>query len=67
MAHRRSALEKVNGWSKGIYDDFAPDGHFFRKLRVLWTFHGIDAIVAYKREHALSMQITKANTDHERE
>lgn len=67
VAHRRNALDKVHGWSRGVYDDYSPDGHFFRKLRVLWGFHGADAVVAYKREHTLNMQMTKQHTTGHRE
>ena len=62
VAHRRSALDKVQIWDQGDFGDFAPDGYFFRKLRNYWDFHGIDRIVAYKRYHPLNMQNTKWDT-----
>lgn len=62
VAHRRSVFDQVTGWGQGEFYDFAPDGHFFRKLRALWPFHGIDKIVAYKRFHTMNMQNTKWDT-----
>lgn len=67
LAHRRVALNDVKTWGNGDFGDYAPDGHFFRRLRNLWDFHGIDKPVAYKRLHDLNMQKTKKATGAHRE
>lgn len=67
VAHRRCAMEKTGLWDKMDYKEYDPDGQFFRKLRKHWPFVGTDAVVAYKREHALNMQITKDRTGRVRE
>jgi len=67
VAHRRSALSKTGHWDPRKYEHYDPDGHFFRKLKTHWAFHGIDAIVAYKREHALNLQVTRDGTNGNRE
>lgn len=67
VAHRRDVLSKVGYWDRDTFTNYDPDGYFFRKLRALWIFHAIDAVVAYKREHSLNIQVTRERTGEQRE
>ncbi len=65
VAHRRRVFERVPDWPKVV--DWGSEGHFFRRLREHWPFHGIDREVAFHRCHDWNMQGTKEGSTGRRE
>jgi RimJ/RimL family protein N-acetyltransferase len=65
VAHRRLVFDRVPAWAE--VDHYASDGEFFRAMRSVWPFCGIDRVVGYKRLHGLNMQTTKDQSTGSRE
>ena len=65
VAHRRLVFERIPAWAE--VDHLASDGEFFRAMRSVWLFCGIDRVVGYKRLHGLNMQTTADQSTGRRE
>ena len=65
VAHRRLVFERIPKWPHAV--DWASDGHFLREISRHWKFHGIDRLVAFKREHSMAMCSTQVRTTGKRE
>ena len=65
VAHRRLVFERIPAWAE--VDHLASDGEFFRAMRRVWLFCGIDRVVGYKRLHGLNMQTTADQSTGRRE
>jgi spore maturation protein CgeD len=69
VVHQRSVLNECGLWPiiGEQNDQFAPDGHFFRKLKEHHEFCGTRYRVAYKRDHEYSMILSRDQSGVRRE